>query len=64
MQPAFIAGQFVSSEKERCIKQTQQSDSGRHRVRKHSFKYYLTLSDEKRIEVSKRFFVKVDTVLL
>lgn len=57
MQAAFIAGHVVSCEKKRCIKQTQQTDSGRHRVRKRSFKYYLTLSDERRIEVCKKFFV-------
>jgi len=55
-QAAFIAGHVVSCEKKGCIKQTQQSDPGRYRVRKHSFKYYLTLSDKNALKFYNMFF--------
>jgi len=54
-QAAFIAGHVVSSVKKKCIKPTQVNGAGRHKIRKHSFKYYLTLSDQRRVEVCKNF---------
>ena len=58
MQAAFIAGHVVSSVKKKCIKPAQVNGAERHKIRKHSFKYYLTLSDQRRVEVCKHFFVE------
>lgn len=55
MQVAFIAG-HVSSVKKKC-NSSPLTESDRHKIKKNCYKYYLTLSDNRRVEVCKKFFV-------
>jgi hypothetical protein len=53
MQAAFIAGHVVSAVK----KKSTLRDADRRKTRTNFYRYYLTLSDNRRVEVCKKFFV-------